>query len=161
MKKVIILAVLFMACLTTIKAQVFFSGSFGAGTTGKSPAGALTIGLDANRWLVAAGFHTHLSAKNPRVFRLTAGRSLPVGELSNINVTGGVANIGLHSENKTIIQPKGTWLASVEYAKDFRGKGEWFVECTQAGKKFNFVTVGLKYFFKPNQKRGCPSTWGR
>jgi hypothetical protein len=160
MKKVIILAVL-IASLAPAKSQVFVSTSFGAGITGKSPAGALSLGLTAGKYILQTGFHTHLSAKNPRVFRLAAGRSFPVGESANINVTGGVANIGLHSENKTIMQPKGTWLASVEYSKAVRQNGEWFVDYTQTGR-FNFLTLGLKYFFVGGgAKRGCPSTWNR
>ncbi len=160
-----LLAILFVACLTSVKSQIYFGASFGIGTTGKALAGAATLGVDINHWLLQSGFSTHLSQKAPTLYRLTAGRSicLPTtdkGEEQRVNLTGGFGSLdGYYNKNKELQKQTGTWVISAEYAQTFRNRGEWFLECTQA-KKFNFLTVGLKYFFVGGkEKAGCPSTW--
>lgn len=158
MKKQLLLAIL-IATLSTTQAQIYFAGSFGMGTTGSAAAGAATLGVDFNHWLVQGGFHSHLSAKQPTLYRLTAGRSFEVGEMAYINLTGGVGSLDRYFNKGAVMTGKDSWVASVEYAKDYMGKGEWFVEMTQA-KRYNFITLGLKYFFVGGkEKTGCPASW--
>lgn len=161
MKLVTIALACVMALLIALKSQgqIYFSGSFGASTLALKPAGAASIGLNVHNYIIQSGFHAPLSAKDPVLYRITGGRLFEVGEMSSITITGGLGYFDAHydKEKGYRISGNSTWVASVEYAKDFRGRGQYFIESTLA-KDCNFITVGLKYFFV-NHKDGCPASW--
>lgn len=157
MKKTIFLAIL-MASLTA-NSQLYFGGSFGLNTTALRPAGSANLGLNVHDWILQTGFNTTFGAKEPALYRITGGRSFEIGELSYLAITGGIGYFDTHYDNSKGYRVSGnsTWVASVEYAKDFMGRGQYYFEVTQA-KKSNFVMAGLKFFFV-NHKDGCPASW--
>lgn len=157
MKKVILLALL-VASLSG-NSQLYFSGSFGAGTTAKSFAGATNLGVNIQGWFVQAGFHNNFSQKAPCLYRIQGGRSFELSETSSLRLSAGAGSLDRYYHNGKIQEQQGTWVASLEYGKFIAENAEWIVETTQS-KQFNFITVGLKYFFTNGKdKTGCPANW--
>lgn len=156
MKKTTLILLAVLIASLSVRSQLYFGASFGSGTDFKTPgvAGAASLGIDLNHWILAAGFHSQLSSKRPTVYRLSAGRSFDIGEMSSVIITGGVASLDRYYEKGKIIEQSGTWVASIEYSKYLREDANWFVEMTQAGRN-NFLTIGLKYFFRGKERFGC------
>ena len=160
MKKLIILMA-FMASLATVNGQFSFSVPVGYSTRSTPIIGA-NAQLQIGPVIFASGFDSHMSRKvnDGDLFWGRMGIGVNLSELNKLEITTGIGSYRKSADIKNLNE--GVMLFNVQYVHQMesRPNGAIFAGITTT-PKFSFVSGGLRFTFKRQERDGCPSTWVR
>jgi hypothetical protein len=147
---------LFMALLTTVNSQVSINLPVGVSTL-KTPTIGMNLQANIKSLIVATGFDSHVSPKvgAGQFFWGRLGASLPISELNQVEITGGVGHYRVSADIKGANKSLG--LVNIQYVHQTERRPELalFASVT-ATKEFTMFAGGIRFIFG-RSKNGCPA----